>query len=60
MQAARGAGVEGVLVRTGRGDAHAHQVAADLELRATPIVEDFTAAVDLVCERHASGSGPDL
>jgi D-glycero-D-manno-heptose 1,7-bisphosphate phosphatase len=51
MQAARAAGLEGVLVRTGRGAAHAQLLAAHPELRDIPVVADLRAAVDLVCGR---------
>jgi D-glycero-D-manno-heptose 1,7-bisphosphate phosphatase len=49
MQAARAAGLEGVLVRTGRGGAHARVLTARPELRDIPVVADLGAAVDRAC-----------
>jgi D-glycero-D-manno-heptose 1,7-bisphosphate phosphatase len=53
MQAAREAGLDGVLVRTGRGGAHARLMAARPGLRGIPVVPDLSAAVDLVCARYS-------
>lgn len=58
IQAARAAGLEGVLVRTGRGDVHARLISSHPGLRNTPVVADLAAAVDLVCVRELAGSGP--
>ncbi|MFF7725839.1 D-glycero-alpha-D-manno-heptose-1,7-bisphosphate 7-phosphatase [Streptomyces sp. NPDC008001] len=48
MLAARRGGVRGVMVRTGRGGAHADRLAAHPEAAGTPVVPDLAAAVEFV------------
>jgi len=54
MLAAHAAGVEGLLVRTGRGTAHAGLVTAHADLDRVTIVPDLGSAVAEILTRHAT------